>query len=103
MGVKGQKLVKVPCSENDLSLRWQRSRLFHLINVKSLKCLQWKNDTQEFTVAQCKDDNEMQHWFSIVSRKWKKTIGPNIEAKPLYSNLSFGTPASPYTGTGFFS
>ena len=96
LGVKGQKLAKVPCSEDDLSLRWQRSQLFHLLNVKALKCLQWNNDSQECTVAQCKAASEIQQWTSFG--KWEIILNANIKVKPLYSTLSFRTPSSPYSG-----
>ena len=93
----GQTIVEVPCSRNDLSLRWQRIRLFHLLNIKTLKCLQW-NDAQEFTVARCKSHDEMQQWLKDPNEKKKIALTKTtIDVKPIYSNLSFGAPVS-HTG-----
>jgi hypothetical protein len=94
--VKGQEIVRVNCSKNDLSLRWLRTALHYILNLKTLKCLQWNNDSQNFTASQCKVSyNEWQRW-EIVNGKIILEINDE-EIKTEKFDFSAGMP-TPYKG-----
>jgi hypothetical protein len=85
--------VKVNCSKNDLSLRWLWTGLLQILNLKTLKCLQWNNDSQNFTVSQCEvSNNEWQRWeiekgkiMLYVNNKKIKTEKLNFSAREITS------------------
>ena len=86
LGVKEQKVVEVECSKNDLSQRWLRVALFHILNMKTLKCLQWNNVLEELTIAQCKSYELAQHWLPNEEIVFNSTVSGS--KRVLYSNFS---------------
>jgi hypothetical protein len=94
--VKGQEIVEVNCSKNDLSLRWLWILPLHLLNVKTLKCLQWNKSSQNFTIAQCNEGNDSQQWS--VDRNGKISLNTmDFKAKELKST-TFPINLIPYQG-----
>jgi hypothetical protein len=82
--VKGQEIVKVNCSKNDLSLRWSWTGLRYILNLKTLKCLQWNNTSQLITASQCNaSDDEWQRWFVNIAGKIMLAINEEIKTEEL--------------------
>ena len=87
IAVKGKEIADVQCSRNDLSHRWLYTGVGQILNMKTLKCLQWNNDLKQLTTAQCKASDETQRW----TRKMNEEItldSKRLTAKPLYFNSS---------------
>ena len=100
LGVSKRKIYKTSCT-NDLSLRWIYFGFLHILNLKTLKCLEWNYNSKEFTTAQCKSDKEEQHW----SHKDEKIIlnGKKVNiTKPLKSSLFSNGGGRSYKGKCFF-
>ena len=87
--VKNQIISPTKCSEDDLSQRWLWTGVGNLLNLKSLKCLQWNNSIQEFTTEQCNSANDAQMWTPQNNGSlWKfipKSDSPN--ARPLTADF----------------
>ncbi len=69
--------------------------------MKTLKCLQWNNDLQELTTAQCKSIDKTQQWTKMDGKL--TLLGKPPIAKPLYSNLLTELVTSTYTGKSFIT
>jgi hypothetical protein len=94
--VKGQEIVKVNCSKNDFSLRWLWTGLHYILNLKTLRCLQWNNTSQNFTASQCKViDARWQRWAIENGKIMLEINDANIQTEKL--DFSAGMP-TPYKG-----
>lgn len=101
LGVKNESMYHTSHCTNDLSLRWILIRNTHILNLKSVMCLQWSDALKEFTAAQCK--------LSVWKQKWSSGENGTIllhhknfgTIKPLYSTLSTKRKTSKYYGKCF--
>ncbi len=100
--MKGEKIVDVQCSKNDLSHRWLLIGIGSLLNMKTFKCLQWNNDLQELTTTQCKSLDITQHWTRATDGNITLNT-PTLTAKPLYSNSVRDLRINIYKGKSFIT
>ncbi len=83
--MKGEEIADVQCSKNDLSHCWLFIPIAAILNMKTLKCLQWNDDLQELTTTKCNAVDKTQRWTRALDGKIALNTR-TLLAKPLYSS-----------------
>jgi transcription antitermination factor NusA-like protein len=86
LGVKGRRIEAVRCNRNEISLRWLWTGIGNIMNLKTLKCLQWNKASNEFTTEQCKSMEITQIW---TAKDERVTLNDRtFKPEPLYVNYT---------------
>ena len=103
LGVRNQKIFNATCT-NDFSFRWMWIGISNILNLKTLKCLEWNDALKEFTTAQCRTEKATQQWTGDPKDHTKIMLNDkNLDTmKPLQSFLfTKGLGGKSYKGKGF--
>ena len=102
LGVRNQKIFNASCT-NDFSFQWMWFGFLNILNLKTLKCLEWNDALKEFTTAQCRTDKAIQQWTGDPKEYRKIILNDKTldTMKPLQSSLFTKRGSRSYKGKGF--